>query len=132
VRRGTTSRGWRGSGWLSPVEAVGGVAWTKFGAEEERRGRWGSSAGGTTRRKEKGRPRLGHATRRRMAWGASGVWCWKGSTASGGGRRSARRGSAREGRGRRGGPVGVAAAGPLPWARPRATVPTFDLNEFSN
>jgi hypothetical protein len=34
VRRAAASRGWRGSGRLSPVEVVGDVAWTKSGAEE--------------------------------------------------------------------------------------------------
>jgi hypothetical protein len=34
VRWGTASRGWRGLGWLSPVEAVDGVAWMRSGAEE--------------------------------------------------------------------------------------------------
>jgi hypothetical protein len=119
VRREAISRGWRGSGWLLPVEAVGGVAWTKSSMEEgfrrpetvstspseggwicvfgevlarkgnggdvsvlsllrdtegeERKGWWGSGAGGATWRKEEGRPGLDHAMRRRTAWGRGGL-----------------------------------------------------------
>jgi hypothetical protein len=34
VRTGAATRGWRGSRWLSPVDAVDDVAWTKSGVEE--------------------------------------------------------------------------------------------------
>jgi hypothetical protein len=110
VKWGAASRGLRGSGRLSPVEAVGGVAWTNSGMEEgfrrtgtgstsslecrgalglmvacsqkkvwpgrsrgteeeERRGRWGSGAGGATWRMEEGRPGFGRATWRRTVRG---------------------------------------------------------------
>jgi hypothetical protein len=45
VRRGAASRGWRGLGWLSPVEAVSSVAWMKSSVEE---GFWRPGTGSTS------------------------------------------------------------------------------------
>jgi hypothetical protein len=45
VRRGAASRGWRGLGWLSPVEAVSSVAWMKSSVEE---GFWRLGTGSTS------------------------------------------------------------------------------------
>jgi hypothetical protein len=51
--------------------AVGALLRSHETEEEERRGWWGSGAGGAMLRNEEGRPGFGRATRRRTVWRAS-------------------------------------------------------------
>jgi hypothetical protein len=131
--REPVQRARRNAGWIwvfgevlaeKGMAGVVGTLLRSRGTEgEERRGWWGSGAGGTTRRKEEGRPGLGRATQMEDGVGAVG----------GGGRRSV---TCEQGRGgwlvwamHEG--VGRPGKGGS-WAGPVAKVSIFYLNEYSN